>query len=119
VTSGPSWAGNPMLEQEAARLIQSARASAFTRGATQMPLPAQLPPVLTTDERTEAEAALADMCRLCAGIHAGSDLACPRLASFKLDGDGNVREGTFWRDGEWDTSRVLFAADAVEEDKEP
>jgi len=119
MSAGPSWAGNPMLEQEATRLIQAARASAFTRGATQMPIPLPEPPVLTDEERTEAEKALADMCRLCAGIHAGGDLACPRLASFKLDGDGNVREGTFWRDGEWDTSRVLFAADAVETDEEP
>lgn len=51
----------------------------------------------------------------CAGIHPGDEMACPRLASFELDGDGNIRAGSYFADGSWDRSSVVFATDAAEE----
>ena len=71
-------------------------------------------PELTDKDRRELSEAIAAgaMCRCCAGVHAGTELACPRLAAFELDGDGKVRAGAFWPDGQWDTSRVVFAEEA-------
>ena len=91
------------------------------RNRIQPPQPV-LPPALTRPERppltgedrralTEAIASGA-LCRCCGGVHAGTELACPRLAAFELDGDGKVRAGAFWPDGQWDTSRVVFAEEA-------
>ena len=97
-------------------------------------------PVMTREEREEALAAANDTaCTFCASIHPGASTpACPRLATFKLNNDGKVTEGTFWPDGasesaiemdgegkvravthhrssSWDTSRVVPVADIAEE----
>lgn len=57
-------------------------------------------------------------CLFCAGIHVGASTpACPRLASGKLNGDGAVVEFSFWPDGQWDTSRVVFVADVAENEE--
>lgn len=83
-------------------------------------------PRLTREEKREADEALKDktiVCTFCAGLHAGpSSPACPRLASGKVNGDGTVVEFTFWRDDEWDKSRVVYLEDAIDEpedDDEP
>jgi hypothetical protein len=74
-------------------------------------------------EREELEKVAADggLCRFCAGIHAGSSTpACPRLASGKLNGDGDVIEFTYWPT--WDASRVVYPEDVddpSEETEEP
>ena len=104
----PSY-GRPPLDHAAAAVIEAAR-NRFDR-------PAQIPPPrLSVQEKAEVARRTAEgaFCGCCGGFHAGTELACPRLASFKLDGDGSLREGTYWPDGQWDTSRVLFAADAAE-----
>jgi hypothetical protein len=74
---------------------------------------------LTAEERQEALQTITEggACRMCAGIHAGDELACPRLASFDLDGDGKVTSGTFWPDGQWDRSQVISAADIAENEE--
>ena len=110
--------GQPMFERAASSVISGA-------GRLLTPVTPQLPrPILSVAERREAEDAVkaGALCLYCAGIHAGpSSPACPRLASGKLNGDGTVVEFSFWRDGEWDTSRVVFAADIEDEgeDEEP
>jgi len=75
------------------------------------------PPLTDQDKRDAREAIKGgQICVLCGGLHVcPSTLACPRVASGKLNGDGAVIEVTFWAMGQWDTSRVLFAAD-VEDD---
>ena len=80
--------------------------------AALMPKPDR--PELTDADRRELAEAIKGgaLCRCCAGVHAGTELACPRLAAFELDGDGKVRSGAFWPDGQWDTSRVVFAEEA-------
>jgi hypothetical protein len=91
---------------------------------------------LSPEDRAEAAKVLraGGGCFLCGGLHAGSELACPRLATFTLSGDGvpvqlsavlpdgqvSVRtvylsEGTFWPNGTWeDPERVILAEDANE-----
>jgi hypothetical protein len=74
-------------------------------------------PVLTAGDRKAAEelaqAKLA--CTLCGALHPlPSTPSCPRLATFTVDADGKVTSGTFWP--EWDTSRVVFLADAAEDE---
>ena len=76
------------------------------------------PPVLTPEERAEAEKAAEEnrYCLYCGGIHAGpSTPACPRLATFKLDGDGKVVEGSFWEGTAWAEGRVILAEQAAED----
>jgi hypothetical protein len=69
-------------------------------------------------EEQKAEAAGIPPCKLCASLHAGGELACPRLASFRLD-RGELVEGTYWRDGEWDASRVVYAEEIAAEAESP
>jgi hypothetical protein len=81
------------------------------------------PRPLTKDEKKEATAAAKEIvCIFCAGIHAGpSSPACPRLASGKLNGDGNLTEFTYWADKDWEDSRVnrvVFLEDVAEEDED-
>ena len=67
-------------------------------------------------EQEQQEAAQATHCALCGGIHAApSSPACPRLATFELDGDGKVVKGTFWPGTDWAEGRVVLAEDATEE----
>lgn len=40
--------------------------------------------------------------------------ACPRLASFEIDGDGKVKAGTFWPGLKWAKGRVEFVEDLME-----
>lgn len=57
-------------------------------------------------------------CQLCGGIHAGLSMpACPRVASFELDADGQLKSATFWPDGEYDASGVYAASDAEAADE--
>lgn len=93
---------------------------------------------LSAEDRAEAAKVLraGGGCFLCGGLHAGSELACPRLATFTLGGDGvpvqlsavlpsgevsartvYLSEGTFWPPGSWeDPERVILAEDANETD---
>jgi hypothetical protein len=133
----PVSPGIPPLEHAARDAIHAARSrvDALTRG--NLPFPVR---ELSGEEK---EAALRDAatqaCKFCSALHPGaSTAACPRLATFKLNGDGDVTEGSFWpegavetvteiRDGrvvsevhrtrsEWDTSRVVFVQDVAEEE---
>jgi hypothetical protein len=96
------------------------RSGADVIGAMRAALGGQQPyhRALTEQERSEAQQQ-PQRCLLCAGIHAGmSTPGCPRLASFKLDGDGKITEGTFWEGTAWAEGRVIFAEDAAEESSE-
>jgi hypothetical protein len=105
----------PPLENAAAAALAAAkgRMSAGPR----FPLDPPRPP-LTEEQRTEAMEVIAGgaACRCCSGIHPGDEMACPRLASFELDGDGNVRAGTYFAAGSWDRSGIVFATDVTEEE---
>ncbi len=105
----------PPLETAASAALMAARGKLGGRHA--FPVPPQQPPKLTPEQRTEAMDIISKgaACRCCAGIHPGDEMACPRLASFELDGDGNVRAGSYFADGSWDRSSVVFATDAAEE----
>jgi hypothetical protein len=132
--SVPTSPGTPIFDQVAQSAIAQARArvEGFTRPR----------PPLTPEQRQEALEAAEEgaACRFCAGLHAGASTpACPRLATFELNGDGAVIKGSFWPEGisdaaveldgegavravtfhkhdEWDTSQIVRAADAAEED---
>jgi hypothetical protein len=133
----PTSPGFPVLDpvaQQAIRMAQS-RLEALTHG--NLPLPAKK---LTEDEKAEAlKSAKDDACYLCGALHAAPNTpACPRVATFKLNGDGKLVEGSFWpdaatdssvemsRDGQvigvhhqvrggWDTSRVVFISDVADD----
>jgi len=130
----PTSPGTPIFDQVAQSAIAQARArmEGFTRPR----------PPLTPDQRKEALEAAEEgaACKFCAGLHAGASTpACPRLATFELNGDGQVIKGAFWPEGvsdsaveldgegavravtfhkhdEWDTEKVVSVADAAEED---
>lgn len=133
----PTSPGLPPFEQAAQSAIAAARArlAGFTRPR----------PTLTPQERKEALERIDGggkdgTCLFCGGLHHGASTpACPRLATFKLNGDGQVTEGSFWPEGitdaaceldgggtvravtfhrndQWDTSQIVRAADAAEED---
>jgi hypothetical protein len=106
----PMGGSRPPFEDEAARVLAAARRATVPQR-----------PVLTQREKTEAQEAARQQrhCALCGGIHAmPSTAACPRLASFELDGDGKVRAGTFWPGKRWSKGRVLLAEDAHEDGEE-
>ena len=130
----PTSPGVPLFEHVAQQAIHAARSRV---DALTMPRR----PVLTPEERKEAlEAAETSACRFCAGLHPGASTpACPRLATFELNGDGQVVKGSFWPEGvtdaaveldgegqvravtfhqhtEWPTDQIVRAADAAEED---
>jgi len=82
--------------------------------------PPQAEPPLTEQEKAEAEKAAraALVCRFCLGFHAlPNSPGCPRLASFRLDGDGAVVEGTLLGGTKWAEGRVVFLADVKEDDE--
>ena len=132
----PSSPGFPPLEHAAQAAIRAAqdRLGVLTRPR------GPYPPRLSAEEREEAlKAAATDTCLFCAALHEGASTpACPRLATFKLNGDGKVIEGSFWPDlvsdtateldeagnvravthaehRGWDTSRVVRVSDAAED----
>jgi hypothetical protein len=75
----------------------------------------QFPPAvaqkLTAEQQAEAIQTIAGGggCPICGGIHAAEPWGCPRLSSFRRDADGMIVEGTYWRDGEYDTSKIVYA----------
>jgi hypothetical protein len=133
----PTSPGFPPLEgvgQQAIRMAQD-RLGVLTRG--QFPPPVKR---LTEEEKEGVlKSAKDEACYLCGALHAAPNTpACPRVATFKLNGDGVLIEGSFWPDsvtdsaiemngtGEvitvthhrhvgWDTSRVMFISDAAEQ----
>ena len=74
------------------------------------------PPVLSPEDRAEAEKRPEDdICRLCIGIHKfPNGPGCPRVATFKLNGDGVLVEGTFWEGKAWAEGRVVLWEDVHE-----
>ena len=104
----------PMLEEAAQQSIAAAR-----QQAPRLVRPPEYEPaILSAEDRAEAdkEAQLV-VCGLCAGYHhAPSTAACPRLASFELDGDGKLKSGTFWPGKKWADGRVVFHEDTKEKD---
>ena len=103
-------AGQPPFEDQAAHSI------AAVRGERRRPVP---PPPLTEDDKAEAakvgQAGL--YCGLCGGAHAmPSTPACPRLASFELDGEGKLKAGTFWPGLKWAKGRVALIEDLHEKE---
>lgn len=112
-----SGRGGPMLEQAAQDAIASARPRTHQWPPYDaVPVPG---PPLTAEERAKAdEVAKANRyCQLCGAVHAlPSTAACPRLASFELDADGNVKSGTFFEGVKWAKGRAIFIEDLSEED---
>jgi hypothetical protein len=130
----PTSPGIPPFEQAAQSAIAQARArvEGFTRPR----------PILTPEEREDALKAVdgKETCLFCGALHHGASTpACPRLATFELNGDGAVIKGSFWPEGvsdaaveldgegkvravtfhrhdEYDTSQIMRAADAAEGD---
>ena len=115
-TPGQMGGGRPPLENAASSVLAAARGRMGPRHAYPQAAP---PQKLTPEQQAEALDIISKGagCRCCAGIHPGDEMACPRLASFELDGDGNVRAGSYFADGSWDRSSVVFATDAAEEEK--
>lgn len=104
----PTQGQSPHSQLDLAALAAVGTAQRLLNGAPRLPV--------SREEREELEKVAADggLCRFCAGIHAGgSTPACPRLASGKLNGDGDVTEFTYWPS--WDASRVIYPED-VDED---
>ena len=101
-------------------LAREVIAQARQRVQPQKPLiPAALLPKPERPELTDADRralgeliAASGACELCGGVHAGTELACPRLASFELDGDRKVRAGTYWAPGSWQDDRWVAAEEA-------
>jgi len=81
------------------------RVEALTR--PRLPRPPR--PMTPKDREDTLEAAAAGgLCRFCGAIHPlPTSPACPRLATFKLNGDGAVTEGSFWPDGVTDIDTTL------------
>ena len=133
----PVSPGFPGLEgpaQQAIRMAQD-RLGVLTRG--QFPFPVKK---LSDEEKEDAlKSAKDDACYLCGAFHAAPNTpACPRVATFRLDGDGRLVEGSFFPsaisdsavdlDSEgkvigvhhethvgWDTSRVVFISDVADD----
>lgn len=107
----PQAGGTPHSQLDLAALAAVGTAQRLLNGAPRLPI--------SREERDEIEkvAENGGVCRFCAGIHAGgSTPACPRLASGKLNGDGDVVEFTFWPT--WDASRVVYPEDVEDESEE-
>lgn len=134
----PSSPGFPLLDPAAQQVLHAARSR--VEAATGRAL---IMPRLTEKEREDAlKDAAETACRFCASFHPGASTpACPRLATFKLNGDFEVIEGSYWPDGAttvvteaisadqrgktvttlhsgWDTGKVVSVADAAEEQDE-
>jgi hypothetical protein len=113
-----SGRGQPAFDAPAQEVLGQIRGQHRFAG----PLPGYEPAPLTAEEQAEAKR-IADeaardalICRFCASVHVKPNTpSCPRLASFELDGDGNVKAGTFWPGDKWKRGRVVPAEDLYEE----
>jgi len=135
----PASPGFPALDHTAQQAIHMAqsRLEALTRG--KLPFPVKK---LSDEEKEEAlKSAKDEACMLCGAFHAAPNTpACPRVATFELNGDGRLVKGTFWPDGMtdsavdldkdgnvvgvhveqhrgWDTSRVVFISDVADDEQ--
>ena len=134
----PTSPGFPALDHTAQQAIAMARSRVDALTGGRFPLPVKK---LSDEEKADAlKSAKERACRFCAAFHAGaSTAACPRLATFKLNGDGDVVEGSYWPEGVtdsevtmdaqgntvsvthhehqgWNTSRVVFVSDVADDE---
>ena len=108
----PGSRTGPALEQAAQDTLAATRPRPrFTAPPGYEPVP------LSAEERAEAQQDTdGRVCGLCAGYHhMPSTAACPRLASFDLDGEGKLKSGTFWPGTKWAKGRVVFKEDTLED----
>jgi hypothetical protein len=111
----PASHGRPLLETAAESAINAARERAGIGQQSRFPFPQRHK--LTDAERRDATEAAKTACQLCGGLHAGPNTpACPRIRTFERDGDGKVVKGEFWQDGQYDAARILFVADALDDE---
>lgn len=109
-----SWGGRgqPPLDHPAGQAI----------AAVQGVLAQRQVPRLTPAEREEAQKAAEDeaqVCRYCIGLHKlPNGPGCPRIASFKVNGDGALTEVTYWPGKRWARGRVVLLEDAHEDGEE-
>ena len=104
----------PMLEEAAQQSIAAAR-----QQAPRLVRPPEYEPAILSAEDAPRRPTKSQLvvCGLCACYHhAPSTAACPRLASFELDGDGKLKSGTFWPGKKWADGRVVFHEDTKEKD---
>ena len=102
-------AREPMLERTARATLADMR-----RSLDGSPSPPYAP--LSPQERTEAQEK-AEPCAFCIGNHAlPNGPGCPRIASFELGGDGNVKAATYWPGTAWATGRVNLLEDSFEKE---
>ena len=108
--------GQPPFDQTAQDAIAAARGQPrYVR-----PPEGYEPFPLTPEEKAEARkpAARSGACFLCGCEHALPNTpACPRLASFEVDGEGRVKAGTFRPGKKWAKGLAVFIADLLEEDE--
>lgn len=55
------------------------------------------------------------ICSFCGGIHTR---ACPRVSSFELYENGNLKQATFWPADQWDDAFIIWPEDAYNEGDE-
>jgi hypothetical protein len=114
------WPGGRHAVSGPQYLARETIAAAQRRIAPPQPVipPALMPgperPALTDADRQALGELIAakGSCEHCGGVHAGLELACPRLASFELDGDRRIRSGTYWPPGSWQDDRWVAAEEA-------
>ena len=108
--------GQPAFDQTAQDAIAAARGQ--PRHWT--PPPGYEAAPLNPQEAAEAQKIQAERdnaCGLCGGYHfMPGTAACPRLASFELNGDGTLIRGTYWPGDKWAKGRVVFKADTMEDE---
>ncbi len=109
MTFNPGGGGGfqrPPLENAASSVLAAARGR---MGGQRPQFPP--PPKLSADTEAQVLQTVAEggACSCCGGVHPAADYGCPRLASFRRDADGMLVEGTYWQDGQWDSSKIMFA----------
>lgn len=109
MTFNPGGGGGfqrPPLENAASSVLAAARGR---MGGSRPQFPP--PPKLSADTEAQVLQTVAEggACFCCGGVHPAADFGCPRLASFRRDADGTLVEGTYWQDGQWDSSKIMFA----------
>lgn len=108
----PVSPGFPGLEGPAQQAIGMAQDRLGVLTRARFPLPVK---TLSSEEKEDAlKSAKDEACCFCAAFHAGaSTAACPRIATFKMNGDGAVTEGSFWPEGVVDSAIEMNAAGEV------